>query len=58
MIENLLALDLKMPAPPGTIIFHHVLGSALRTSNSGAARGMTSDYQPIDQRLDEGRSPI
>jgi len=54
IIEKLLALNLKMPVPPGIVVFHHVLGSASRTSNSGAAPGMTSDYQRIDQRLDEG----
>jgi alpha-galactosidase len=54
IIERLLALDQKIAVPPGTLVFHHVLGSAERTSSSGAAPGMTSDYQRIDQRLDVG----
>ena len=54
IIDKLLALDLKIPVSPGTLVFHHVLGSAPRTSSSAAAPGMTLDYQRIDQRLDAG----
>src|ERR1700690_2122954 len=35
IIEKLLALDQKIAVPPGTVIFHHVLGSAGRTLVSG-----------------------
>ncbi len=54
MIEKLLALDQKIALPPGTVFFHHVLGSAERAVNSGAAPGMTSDYRRVDQRLEVG----
>jgi alpha-galactosidase len=54
IIEKLLALDQKIQVPHGAVIFHHVLGSAGRTSVSGAAPGMTSDYQRIDQQMDAG----
>ena len=54
MIENLLALDEKIAVPPGTVIFHHVLGSADRPLVPGAAPGMTSDYHRIDQQMEMG----
>ncbi len=54
IIEKLLALDRKIAVPPGTVIFHHVLGSADRPPVPGAAPGMTSDYQRIDQQMAAG----
>ncbi len=54
VVEKLLPLDQKIPTPPGPVVFHHVLGSAPRTSSSKAIPGMTSDYQRIDQRLNAG----
>ena len=53
IIEKLLVLDRKISVPAGTVIFHHVLGSAGRTLASGTP-GMTSDYRRIDQRMDVG----
>lgn len=54
VIENLLAFDQKIPLPSGTVIFHHVLGSADRPLAPGAAPGMTSDYHRIDQPMEVG----
>ncbi len=54
VVEKLLPLDRKIPVQPGVVVFHHVLGSASRTSSSKAMPGMTSDYQQVDQRLNEG----
>jgi alpha-galactosidase len=53
IIEKLLALDQNISVPAGTVVFHHVLGSAGRTLASDTP-GMTSDYRRIDQRMDVG----
>jgi len=48
LLEQLLPLNLTIGMPPGTVMFHHAMGSTAEAT----------DFLPIDQQLEPGHPPI
>jgi len=57
-IEKILPLDFTFtPSGGGDVVFHHVLGSAIRPRN-GDVEGMSRDFNPVDQKLGVGTESV